>query len=154
MKQTIYTLISYIPGEECWFNRCGDHHNGEESALNIQYFTDKKSTGEAMAQAKLDNEKNEFTILVNGLNEDISHIFLSEEEQSSIEYDSSYIKDIADFRFSDLQEIKLNKEEQDRIEKKQKEKKEQDLRQQKDLESLEQEELAQLAKLQAKYNNL
>lgn len=80
MTKTIYTLISYVPGEDGWHDRCGDYHRGKDSELKIQYFQEVESAGEAMGQSRFEEEDTEFTILINGINEDNYEDFLSKEE--------------------------------------------------------------------------
>lgn len=147
MKQTIYTLIAYIPGEEGWHDRCGDYHSGKDSSMKIQYFTDIQSAGEFMGQSKFDDNDTDFTVLINGLNEDESHEFLSNEEQKELEDVSEQIRDISYKKYEELQKTKLQKEEEIKIKKAQ----EEFLKQQKAQEQIEQIERAQLAQLQAKY---
>jgi hypothetical protein len=149
MKQTIYTLISYIPGEEGGRDRCGDYYSGKESNLKVQSFMDQQSIGEAMAYAKFEDDDTEFTILVNGLNEDESYDFLTEDDQWELEKTCSDIRDLSYRKLEELQQIKLQQLADAKL------KKEQQaalaLKQQQ--ERIEQAERAQLAQLQAKYGN-
>jgi hypothetical protein len=141
MKQTIYTLISYIPGEEGGRDRCGDYYSGKESNLKVQSFMDQQSIGEAMAYAKFEDDDTEFTILVNG--------FLTEDDQWELEKTCSDIRDLSYRKLEELQQIKLQQLADAKL------KKEQQaalaLKQQQ--ERIEQAERAQLAQLQAKYGN-
>lgn len=149
MKQTIYTLIAYIPGEEGWHDRCGDYHSGKESEIKIQYFTDIQSAGEFMGKSRFEDDDTDFTVLINGLNEDESHEFLSSEEQKELEYVSEQIRDISYEKYEELKKIKLQKEEELKIKKAQ----EESFKKQREKERIEQIERAQLAQLQAKYKN-
>jgi hypothetical protein len=149
MKQNIYTLITYIPGEEGWHDRCGDYNSGKESELKIQYFTDTKSAGDAMGENKFNNEDTEFTILINGLNEDEYHDFLSKEELLYIDEESDLIRDISDKKYEELKKIQIQKDTAIKLKKEQ----EDSLKKQKERERFEQIERAQLAQLQAKYGN-
>lgn len=42
---TTYTLICFTEGEDGWYDRCSDYHEGEPSELDISYFNDPKECG-------------------------------------------------------------------------------------------------------------
>ena len=147
MTKTIYTLISYVPGEDGWHDRCGDYHRGKDSELKIQYFQDVESAGEAMGQSRFEEEDTEFTILINGINEDNYEDFLSKEEGEDLYYTSDKIRDISYEKYEQLKKVKAQKEAEAKLKKEQ----EEALKKQKEKEHIEQAERAQLAQLQAKY---
>lgn len=149
MKQTIYTVIVYTEGSEGWHDRCGDYKSGTKSTLNIQYFTDIASAGQFVGEAKFADNDTEFTVLVNGLNEDQEHDFLSKEEQKEIENVCDEIRNISVMTIGKLNKVKLQKDEEARLKKAQ----EIEALLKRDETLKEQIERAQLAKLQAKYSN-
>lgn len=149
MSKTIYTLISYTPGEDGWHDRCGDYHSGKDSELKVQYFSDIESAGEAMGQNRFENEDTEFTILINGIDEDNYEDFLSKEEGEELYYTSDKIRDISHEKFDQLKKAKAQKEAEAKLKKEQ----EEALKKQKEKERIENAERAQLAQLQAKYGN-
>lgn len=147
MKPTLYTLISYIPGEEGWHDRCGDYHRGQDSELSIRYFTDKESAGEFYGQTKFQNDDAEITILINGMNPDEYHDFITEEEQQNLSFEEEEIRDLGYKKYNDLKEAKRLQDEAAKLKKQQ----EEELKRQKEKDRLEQSERAQLAQLMAKY---
>lgn len=147
MKQTIYTVIAYVVGEEGYRDRCGDYINGKESELKTSYFTDVESAGIYMGQTQFNDTDTEFTILVNGLNEDEYHDFLNEEEQKELENVSQEIRDYCSVKYEQLKAIKLEQEAAAKLKKAE----EAQLIGRREKERLEQAERAQLAQLQAKY---
>lgn len=149
MKQTIYTVIAYTEGSEGWHDRCGDYNSGTESTLNIQYFKDVVSAGQFMGEAKFADNDTEFTVLVNGLNEDQEHDFLSVEEQKEIENVCEEMRGISYVKIEELKKIKLQKDEEAKLKKAQ----EVEFISRREKERKEQAERAQLAQLKAKYGN-
>lgn len=148
MKPTIYTVITYIPGEEGWHDRCGDYHRGQESELKIQYFTDKNEAGEACGVAQFDNSEAEIKVLINGMSPDEYHDFLTEEEQDDLSWDVDEIFDIGHKKYEALKEIARKQAEEAKLKKEQ----EEALKKQKERERVEKMEREQLAQLMAKYN--
>lgn len=149
MKKTIYTLIAYLPDVAGWHDRSGDYHYGKESEIKIQYFTDIQNAGESMGEMKFINEDFEFTLLVNGLNEDEQHEFLSVVEQQEMEEVCQQIRDISYTKVKLLKEIKHQQEEAEKLRKEQ----EAELMKKRELARIEQREREQLAQLQEKYLN-
>lgn len=147
MKQTIYTVIAYVAGEEGYRDRCGDYISGKESEMKAHYFTDIETAGVFMGETQFNDTDTEFTILVNGLNEDEYHDFLSNDEQFDLEEVSQKIRDISKVKFDELKAIKLAQEEAAKLKKAQ----EAEFIGRTEKERLEQAERAQLAQLQAKY---
>ena len=149
MEKTIYTVIAYTEGSEGWHDRCGDYNNGTKSTLNIQYFKDFASAGQFMGETKFSNSDTEFTVLINGLDEDREPYFLSIEEQKEIENVCDEIRNISAITIGQLNKVKLQEDEKAKLKKAQETetllKREETLK--------EQIERAQLAKLQAKYGN-
>ncbi len=144
---TIYTVISYTPGEEGWHDRCGDYHVGKESEFNIHYFNDPKEAGSALGYAHFNNSQGENRLLINGLDPDDWGCILSDEEGKKLEEQFYEIDQIA---FSKRQELEA--ESKKRIEeaklKKQQEEEQRKLKEKLRVESIER---AELAKLMAKY---
>lgn len=149
MKLPIYTIISYIAGEQGWHDRCGDYQKGRDSFMTIQYFTDIRLAGQTMGEAKFSDPDTEFTILVNGLNEDQYYGFLSDEDKNYIEDSSEQIREVCDEKISELQSIKLQKDIEEKLRKEQAKL----IMAQKEKDRIEQAERMQLAQLQAKYLN-
>lgn len=146
---TIYTLISYTPGEEGWHDRCGDYHSGKESEFNIHYFNDPKEASSALGYAQFNNSEGENRLLINGLDPDDWGCILSDEEGKKLEEEFFEIDNIA---FAKRQELEA--ESKKRIEeaklKKQQEEEQKRLKEKLRVESIER---AELAKLMAKYGN-
>lgn len=147
MKHTIYTLISYTPGESGWHDRCGDWISGKDSELQIHYFNDAKEAGKALGYAHFNNWEGENTLLINGIDPDDCDCIISEEEAKKLEEHYSEILDIASDTRSLLEEEKKKRLAEQELKRKQEEeqkKLEQQLR-------IEAKEKAELAKLLAKY---
>lgn len=147
MKPTLYTLIAYVPGVEGWHDRCGDYHQGQESELTIRYFTDKESAGDFYGQAKFNDDDTEITILINGMNPDEYHDFLTEEDQKDLAWEEEEIRDLGYKKYDELKEAKRLQEEATKL----KQQQEAEAKKQKEKERIEQAERAQLAQLMAKY---
>jgi hypothetical protein len=144
---TIYTLITYTPGEQGWHDRCGDYHSGEDSECQIHYFNDPKEAGEALGYAQFNNGSGENTLLINGLNPDDWGCILSDEDGKKLE-DQFY--DIDQIAFAKRQELEA--ESKKRIEEaKLKKQQEENLRQLQERNRQEKIEREQLAKLMSKY---
>ncbi len=144
---TIYTLISHTPGEEGWYDRCGDYQPGKESELEIHYFTEKKQAGEALGDAQFNNQEGENTLLINGINPDDWHYILSEEEGKKLEDEFFEIDQIA---FNKRQELEAERKKRIEEEKLRKQQEEERKKLQEKL-RIEAAEKAELAKLLAKY---
>lgn len=145
--KTIYTLISYKPGEQGWHDRCGDYHSGEDSECSIHYFNDPKEAGEALGKAQFNNNDGENTLLINGLNPDDWYSVLSDEEGKELE-DSFF--EIDQISFNHRQ--KLQEEAQRKIEEeKQRKIQAENLKKRQEQTRIENQERAQLAELLKKY---
>ena len=53
-----YTLINYYEGSTGDISRCGDFTSGESSYLNIHYFNDTNSIGDALGRERFNNPDN------------------------------------------------------------------------------------------------
>lgn len=148
MTDTIYTLISYIPGEQGYKNRWGDFEQGKDSELRVNYYLDKKIIGEAIAQAQFNDSDIEVTVLINGKNPDEYHDFISKEDQDNLTKELNEINDIAYEKNQELMANHKKKMEEERLKKIENEK----LKKKEQEKKIEAEERAQLAKLTAKYN--
>lgn len=147
MKPTIYTVITYIPGEQGYHDRCGDYHSGEESELKLEYFTDKNEAGQACGVAQFENSEAEIKVLINGMSADQYHEFLTKEEQEDLEWEVDEIFSIGHKKYEELQLIARKKAEEAKMKKEQ----EESLKKQKEIERIEKMEREQLAQLMAKY---
>jgi len=145
--KTIYTLISYKPGEQGWHDRCGDYHRGEDSECTIHYFNDPKQAGEALGQAQFNNSDGENTLLINGLNPDDWYCILSDEEVKELE---NAFFDIDQIAFNYRQ--KLQEEAQRKIEEeKQRKIQAENLKKRQEQTRIENQERVLLAELLKKY---
>lgn len=147
MKPTIYTVITYIAGEEGWHDRCGDYHSGKESELKIQYFTDKNEAGEACGISQFENSDAEIKVLIDGMSPDECHDFLTTEEQEDLSWEVDDIFVIGHKKHEQLQEVARKQAEEVKLKKEQ----EEALKKQKEIERIEKIEREQLAQLMAKY---
>jgi hypothetical protein len=153
MTQNIYTLITYIAGEEGWHDRCGDYHSGKESELEKQYFNDKNEAANAFGRSLFLNNQNDnsVTFLINGIEtypcdyECVDLISKEELEKLTLEYE-----EIDDLSLKVTEQLRLEKIKQDEISKMQKEAQEA-LRKKKEREYIENQERAELVKLMTKY---
>jgi hypothetical protein len=147
--KTIYTLISYKPGDQGYIDRCGDFNRGEESECTIQYFDNPKDASTALGHTQFHNSQGENIFLINGLNPDDCYSILSDEEGKELKNQFFEIDDAA-FQYRQ----KLSEEHQLQLEAaKQKKIQEEQLRKRKEQKILENQERAQLAKLLKKYSN-
>jgi hypothetical protein len=149
MTQNIYTLITYIPGEDGWHDRCGDYHSGKESEFEKQYFNDKNEMAKALGKAQFIDK--EITFLINGIevypNDYVCEDLISKEELVKLNEEYEEIDNMA---LKVLENLKLEKNENDKIAKIQKAAQEA-LKQKKEREYVENCERAELAKLMSKY---
>ncbi len=147
MDNTIYTLISYTPGEEGWHDRCGDYHNGKESELNIHYFNDPKEAGSALGYAQFNKSQGENRLLINGLDPDDWGCILSDEEGKKLEEEFFEIDQIAFNKRQELEETRKQRINEEKLRKQQ----EEDIKKLQEKLRIEATEKAELAKLLAKY---
>jgi hypothetical protein len=145
----LYTLINYIPGEEGWYDRCGDRQGGRESELNMSYYTEdeKDDLARDYGYAKFNNPDGEIKLLINGHNADEPHDSLTKEEQDELESETYHIQALADEHYDKLKAAKEKREAEEK-QKKLQEQEEQRLREQRRKEDAEK---AELARLMSKY---
>lgn len=106
-----------------------------------------QSIGETMGRTTFNESDTEFTILINGLNEDQYHDFLSDEDQKILDEDCQKIRDISYATNEILKKEKLQKDEEEKLKKAQ----EAEFIGRRKKERLEKLEREQLGILQAKY---
>ncbi len=149
MNKTIYTLITYTPGESGWYDRCGDWISGRDSELEIHYFNDKQEVGEALGYAQFNNSEGENTLLINGLNPNDCNCILPENEAKKLEDEFFEIDQVAFNKRQELEESKKKRIEEEKLRKQQ----EEDRKKLQEKLRIEAAEKAELAKLLAKYGN-
>lgn len=146
-QRTIYTLIKYVPGEDGWFDRCGDYNSGKDSELEITYYRNKQDIAKDAAKSTFKNQDLEITILINGIDIDNSPDDITEEEFNYLIKERDSIEGIQQNIMAELKKeeeiilaAKKAKLEEARLKK---------LQEQQRIEAMEKQ---QLAKLMAKYN--
>ena len=151
--KNIYTLITYVPGEDGWHDRCGDYHHGKDSEFEKRYFNDKDEAANALGYAYFNNDSNDngVTFLINGVelypNECECEDILSEQEFLLFKNEFEEIDTIAFNLRQKLSSEKLKREEDAKLKKQA----EEALRQKKERDRIESQEREQLNKLLNKY---
>jgi hypothetical protein len=144
----IYTIISYTPSEDSWYDRNDNYHSGKESIMQILYFNDLKKAGEAFGTVQFANRGGENTLLINGI--ELGYFdssLISEEVYKELEKEYDVICDIASIKHRELEEDnkrKLQEAQLLKIQEEERKKRAEQLR-------IENNERAELAKLMAKY---
>ncbi len=145
----LYTLIIYTPSQEGWHDRCGDYHKGEDSELDMTYYTEDEMDElvKKYGHAKFYNPDAEIKLLINGHDAYNSHPSLTKEEQEDLALEADRIENLATEHYYKYKAAKEQKDAED----KQRKLQEQEMMKIREQKRKEDAEKAELVRLQAKY---